>query len=411
MTTKAKVVRIIARLNVGGPARQACLLHDELSREFECSLLFGKLAEGEHDMSHLLRAERGVVRLPQLSRKIAVWSDAVTIWRLWRFLRQQRPDIVHTHTSKAGAVGRVAAWLAGVPVIVHTYHGHVFKDYFSPWKSKVFLHIERALGLLTTQVIAISQSQHYDLGYRYKVVPPEKISIVQNGFELGWSEAVDREAARQRLGIGEDDFVVAWAGRMAPIKDVPLLTQVIQRALEKKSRIFFLVVGGGADQAALRPIAECPNARILGWRDDIDQVWAAADVALLTSINEGTPTVLIEAMAAGIPFVATHVGSVQDLAVQPLLELPDQMGLQAANGFLAARTPEALLYCIEKLAADPQLAAGMASIGRAFALTRFAACRLVREMRFLYHSLLVRGSQVAVVEQADNAAAQTHDAV
>jgi glycosyltransferase involved in cell wall biosynthesis len=411
MKRKAKVVRIIARLNIGGPARQACLLHDELSREFDCSLLFGKIAEGEHDMSHLLRAESGVVRLPQLSRKISVWSDAVTIWRLWRFLRKQRPDIVHTHTSKAGAVGRVAAWLAGVPVIVHTYHGHVFRDYFSPWKSKMFLHIERALGLLTTHVIAISQSQRYDLGYKYKVVPPEKISIVQNGFELGWSEAVDREASRKQLGISEDDFVVAWAGRMVPIKDVPLLTHVVQKALEKKSRICFLVVGGGAEQAALQYIAGCPNVRFLGWRDDMAQIWSAADVALLTSINEGTPTVLIEAMAAGIPFVATHVGSVHDLAVQPLRELPDQMGLQAANGFLAARTPEALLYCIEKLAADPQLAAQMASIGRAFALATFTAGRLVGEMSFLYHRLLVRGPQAAVVDQADKSAAQTRDAI
>jgi hypothetical protein len=141
MTRKAKVVRIIARLNVGGPARQACLLHDELSGEFDCSLVFGKLAEGEHDMSHLLRVESGVVRLPQLSRKISMWSDAVTIWRLVRLLRKQRPDIVHTHTSKAGALGRVAAWLAGVPVIVHTYHGHVFKDYvFSLEKQGVSSH-------------------------------------------------------------------------------------------------------------------------------------------------------------------------------------------------------------------------------------------------------------------------------
>lgn len=106
------MVRIIARLNVGGPARQACLLHDELSGEFESWLLFGSLAEGEHDMSHLLRSENGVVRLPQLSRKISLWSDAVTFWRIWHFLRKQRPGVVHTHTAKAGAIGRLAAWLA-----------------------------------------------------------------------------------------------------------------------------------------------------------------------------------------------------------------------------------------------------------------------------------------------------------
>jgi glycosyltransferase involved in cell wall biosynthesis len=404
-------VRIIARLNVGGPARQACLLHDELSADFEPWLLFGNLAEGEHDMSHLLRSDQGAVRLPQLSRKISGWSDAVTFWRIWRFLRKQRPEIVHTHTSKAGAIGRLAAWLAGVPVILHTYHGHVFKDYFSPWKSKLFLYIERVLGLLTTQVIAISQSQFYDLGYKYKVVPPEKISVIQNGFELGWGNAVDREASRKQLGIAAGDYVVVWAGRMAPIKDVPLLVRVIQRAYEQKRKACFLVAGDGTEKADLESMTASPNARLLGWRHDMDQIWAAADAALLTSINEGTPTVLIEAMAAGLPFVATHVGAVQDLAVEPLSELPGHMGLQAANGFLAARTPEALLYCIEKLETDPQLAARMASIGRAFALTGFSADRFVEEITGLYHTLLTRSSEAGVVQQADKSTPQPRDAV
>lgn len=409
-TTKPKLVRIIARLNVGGPARQACLLHGELSTDFEPWLVFGSLAEGEHDMSHLLGSETRVLRLPQLSRKISLWSDAVTFWRIWRFLRQQRPGIVHTHTAKAGAIGRLAAWLAGVPVIVHTYHGHVFKDYFSPWKSKLYLYIERALGLVTTQVIAISQSQLHDLGYKYRVVPLEKIRVIENGFELGWGEAMDREASRERLGIPDEDFVVVWAGRMAPIKDVPLLARVVQRAFEKKSSVRFLVVGDGASRAGVPAMTTCPNARLLGWRRDMDEIWSAADVALLTSINEGTPTVLIEAMAAGLPFVATNVGSVHDLAVEPLNRLPGQMGMQAANGFLTARTPEALFGCVEKLAADAELAARMGSIGRDFALTRFSARRLVRDMTFLYHTLLTRGSRVAAVEQADKSAPQTRDA-
>ncbi len=409
-TTKPKLVRIIARLNVGGPARQACLLHDELSAEFEPWLLFGSLAEGERDMSHLLGSETGVVRLPQLSRKIALWSDAVTFWRIWRFLRQQRANIVHTHTAKAGAIGRLAAWLAGVPVIVHTYHGHVFKDYFSPWKSKLYLYIERALGLLTTQVVAISQSQLHDLGYKYRIVPPEKIRVIENGFDLGWGEAKDREASRERLGIAADDFVVVWAGRMAPIKDVPLLARVVRQAFEKKSRVRFLVVGDGASKAGVAAMAACSNARLLGWRHDMDEIWSAADAALLTSINEGTPTVLIEAMAAGLPFVATNVGSVRDLAVEPLTVLPGQMGVQAANGFLIARTAEALFGCIEKLAGDPELAARMGSIGREFALTRFSARRLVQDMTFLYRTLLARGSRVVLAESADNRAPQARDA-
>lgn len=136
-------------------------------------------------------------------------------------------------------------------MIVHTYHGHVFRDYFARWKSKAYLLIERALGRCTTQVIAISESQLHDLGDKYRVVPPEKISVIQNGFELGWGEAVDREASRKQLGLGADDFVVAWAGRMAPIKDVPLLARIIRRAFEKKSKICFLVAGDGTEKAEL----------------------------------------------------------------------------------------------------------------------------------------------------------------
>jgi glycosyltransferase involved in cell wall biosynthesis len=405
------VVRIIARLNVGGPARQACLLHERLSDHLDTWLVYGSLAEGEHDMSHLLSSQHQVVRLTQLSREISVWSDARAFWRIFRLLRRERPDIVHTHTAKAGAIGRLAAWLTGVPVIVHTYHGHVFRDYFGPTISQAYLAIERMLGRVTTGVIAISESQLQDLSVRYRVVPPEKIFVIQNGFELECGKAADRTAARKELGIGADDWVVAWVGRLVPIKDVELLARMIQRASAEQSKIRFLVVGDGTEKERLESLIHgCGNARLLGWRRDMAQIWSAADAALLTSRNEGTPTALIEAMAAGLPFVATHVGAVQDLAVQPLSELPGQMGWQAANGFLAERTPGALLYCIEKLAAEPQLAARMASIGRAFALNRFSAKRLLEEMTLLYQTLLARGAQAATVQQPDKAAPHARDA-
>src|SRR5262249_23000749 len=155
------------------------------------------------------------------------------------------------------------------------------------------------------------------------------------------------------LGLAKDDFVVAWAGRMAPVKDVQLLAQVIKASAEKQAKTYFVVVGDGTDKAELEFLIQgCTNARLLGWRQDIDEIWAAADAALLTSRNEGTPTSLIEAMAAGLPFVATQVGGVQDLAVAPLEELPNGMGIRAANGFLTARTSEALLYCLEQIAKD-----------------------------------------------------------
>jgi glycosyltransferase involved in cell wall biosynthesis len=409
---RRKIVRIIARLNVGGPAQQACLLHEKLSGYFDTRLVFGSLAAGEHDMSHLLGSESNVFRLPQMSREVAVWSDALAFWRIWRFLRRERPDIVHTHTAKAGAIGRLAAWLAGVPVIVHTYHGHVFDGYFSPLKSKLYLAIERFLGRLTTRVIAISTSQNNDLCAKYRIVPAEKLSVIYNGFELACGVRADREEIRKELGIGGDDFVVVWAGRLAPIKDVGLLAQVIRKAFEKHSRAHFLIVGDGTEKAILESMIKgCPNVQLLGWRQDMAAIWSAADLALLTSRNEGTPTALIEAMAAGRPFVATNVGAVQDLAVAPLLDLPDGVGHKAANGFLTSRTAEALLYCIEQTAKDPEAAKQMASVGRAFVLDTFSADRLVHEMSVLYRTLLPKASEIssAAVQPSEKSASQAGD--
>jgi glycosyltransferase involved in cell wall biosynthesis len=390
-TANPKVVRIIARLNVGGPARQACLLHDKLVDHFDTHLITGSLAHSEQDMSYLLSSEHQVLRLPQMSREISFWSDSLAFWTILKFLRKERPGIVHTHTAKAGALGRLAAWLAGVPIIVHTYHGHVLDGYFGAFKSKAYLSIERMLGRLSTRVIAVSESQLQDLCSRYRVVPRSKISIIQNGFELVRFSQGCREDARKQLGLAKDDFVVVWAGRLVPVKDVQLLGQVIRQAAETQSNIRFLIVGEGADKPKLDFLIEgCRNVRLLGWRRDMELIWSAADVALLTSRNEGTPTALIEAMAAGRPFVSTNVGAVRDLAVTPLEELPDGIGHRAANGFLASRTPDALLYCIERIAKDPLMAEDMALAGRAFALDRFSAHRLIEEMKLLYETLVTK---------------------
>ena len=410
---KPKLVRIIARLNVGGPARQVCILHEKLAPYFDTHLIVGGLADGEQDMSYLLSSQRNVLQLTKMSREISFWSDALAFWRILRFLRKERPDVVHTHTAKAGALGRLAAWLAGVPVIVHTYHGNVFQGYFGPIRNRIYLAVERMLGQLSTQVIAISESQQQEICMKYHVVPRRKICVIHNGFELEHFAHGSREQARRKFGLKTDDFVVVWVGRMVPVKDVQLLAQVIRRAAEKQSNIHFLVVGDGEEKKELESLVRgCTNVRLLGWRHDMEQIWSAADVALLTSRNEGTPTALIEAMAAGLPFVATHVGGVQDLAAGLLHELPNGMGFRAANGFLNSRVPEVLLDCIEQIAKEPEAARQMASIGRAFALDRFSIQRLVEEMNLLYHTLLakrrvVKPEAVRESEKADARAADS----
>jgi len=153
-TSRPKLIRILGRLT-GGPARQACLLHEQLATDYHTHLIAGNLCTGESEMDYLLGSNDGVFRINEMSREISMWSDLCALWKIYRFLRRERPEIVHTHTAKAGALGRLAAWLAGVPMIIHTYHGHVFHGYFSPAKTKIYLMIERMLGKLSTKIIAI----------------------------------------------------------------------------------------------------------------------------------------------------------------------------------------------------------------------------------------------------------------
>jgi glycosyltransferase involved in cell wall biosynthesis len=353
-------------------------------------------------MSYLLSSGENVVRLDEMGRHISVLSDLRALWKLFRLLRRERPQIVHTHTAKAGALGRIAAWLARVPVIVHTYHGHVFHSYFSPMKTRIYLAIERALGLITTQVVAISGSQRDELCDTYHVVPGDKTTVIQNGFYFPHFSSEEREDARRELDIKDDDFVFVWAARMAPVKDVDLLSQVVRKAAAQSSKAFFLVVGDGEEKARLESLVQgCDNVKLLGWWRNMDQIWRAADAAILTSRNEGTPTALIEAMAAHLPFVATNVGAVQDLAVKPLLELAKGMGHRAGNCFVVTRTPDALFHGVEQLVDDRAGSREMGEVGHSFVSARFPADRLVADMVRLYSKLTMaeRMPEPAFVEK------------
>lgn len=409
-----KLVRIIARLNVGGAAQQVCMLHERLFPTFDTYLITGSLAEGEHDMGYLLSSERNVLRLPKMSREISVLSDALTFWKIYRFLRRVRPEIVHTHTAKAGAVGRFAAWMARVPVIVHTYHGHVFHGYFGPTKTRAFLAVERFLGRISTRIIAISESQWQDLAVKYRVAVPEKIAIIQNGLDLTRFSQGSREAARASLGLTDDEFIVTWAARLAPVKDVELLASVIKKAAESGRRFRFLIVGDGTERGKLESlISGCANVNLLGFRADMETIWRASDAALLTSLNEGTPTALIEAMAAHVPFVATNVGGVQDVAAGDFQKLPDEMGLQAANGFLTPRTTEALMYGLDALAGNSELRTQMGDAGYNFVTERFSTSRLMAELTGLYRTLLEgkRGLAPHAAEPAADGRSKAADAI
>jgi glycosyltransferase involved in cell wall biosynthesis len=396
---KFKVVRIIARLNVGGAARQACMLHEKQAQDFETRLVAGTLAAGEQDMSYLLSSQANVIRLPDMSREISIVGDLAALWKLVRLLRKERPHIVHTHTAKAGTLGRLAAWLTGVPIIVHTYHGHVFTGYFSPLKTRIYLSIERLMGRLSTKIIAVSKLQQQDLCFRYRVASPDKVREINNGFDLEVFQAGDVAEARKKLGLTEEQITVVWAGRMEPVKGLDLLAEVIRIAHRSHRQFCFLVIGDGKERRAFEAnIAGCDNVRMPGWIENMAEVWSAADAALLTSHNEGTPTVLIEAMAAGLPFVSTSVGGVPDLAVPPLRSLPADAGFEAGNGFITARKAEAILYCLERIACERETGQRMGKVGAKFALETFSAERLVKEMTLLYMNLLAASGRYELAD-------------
>jgi glycosyltransferase involved in cell wall biosynthesis len=382
---KLKVVRIISRLNVGGPARQACFLHEQLAHCSESVLVAGKLDPGEADMSYLLPPGNHVVQVDALRRSIRPWTDIRAFWNILTVLRRERPHIVHTHCSKAGTLGRIAAALLRVPVRIHTYHGNVFHGHFGPFTSRLFIEIEHLLGALTTRVVAISKSQAEELSGKYKIVGSEKVTLIPNGYDLGpFFSADGNRAIRWQCGIDDAKFLVTWAGRLAPIKNINLLAEIV-RAGGANPELHFMIVGDGTERMRLEHLTRgCPNVTFLGWRAEMPAVWASADVALLTSRNEGTPTTLIEAMATGKPFVSTNVGGISDLAIPPLRNGFSPGVFQAGNGFLTPSSAPGIIACLEMLARDRALAARMGREGQRFVRGRFRAERLLRDIENLY---------------------------
>jgi glycosyltransferase involved in cell wall biosynthesis len=262
--------------------------------------------------------------------------------------------------------------------------------------------IERFLGLLTTCVIAISPKQREDICERYRIVSGAKTVVIQNGFELESMSVEKRRELRYKLRLSDEQFAFLWAGRMVPIKDIHLLAETIRLAVSHVPEAVFLIAGDGEQKSELEQLLRaCPNVRMLGWQEDMHALSCAADAAILTSRNEGTPTVLIEAMAAKHPFVSTNVGGVEDLAVGPVLAIPG-IGWRGENGFLSHRKASALLACIEQLVNDRAMAERMGAIGQEFVTNTFSAARLINDISVLYEELLrkrqKRGIQLSTEE-------------
>jgi glycosyltransferase involved in cell wall biosynthesis len=385
---RIKVLRVIARLNVGGPALHVAYLTEGLAeRGYDTTLVAGSLAYGEESMAHVAR-QRGarIVTLPHLAREVSPLNDLLAVWHLAKLIRAQRPQIVHTHTAKAGAVGRVAALLAGnarPPIVVHTFHGHVLRGYFNPLTTLGFRTLERWLATVTTRLIAVSPEVRDDL-VRLGVAPREKFTVIRLGIELGervGGDVAARRETRRRLGISPEAFVVGWVGRMTAVKRTEDVLLAFKGVLDRGVDAWLCLIGDGPDRRSLERRAHelgiTRRCLFVGYQDDVAPYYEAIDALLLPSVNEGTPVSVIEALAAERPAVATRVGGIPDVV------------RDGVDGYLVdVGDAETLAARLAELAADPAKRDAMGSEGRKRVLERYAVDRLVDDIDQLYRELL-----------------------
>jgi len=383
---KPRILRIITRMNTGGPSRQAALLTVPGLEEFETLLLFGNCEAGEQEDTRLTQWVREKsLRVSSLRRSIHPFRDIQAFWAIRKAIRSFKPHIVHTHTAKAGILGRLAAYMESVPVIIHTFHGHTFHNYFSEPLNTFFLNVERMLASLSTHILVLSPSQYQEITHTFKVGNARRNRIVPLGLQLDpfleTSDALPADWYSSR-NLSMDYFYISWCGRLVSVKDPLLLVEIATRLNENKRlpEWKILVAGDGPLASTLTQKIKEANLehrfRLLSWETDMVSFWRASQIALQTSLNEGTPVSLIEAMASGVPVVATHVGGVGDIT---------------GDGQAALLTPpkdaDALAMALSQLMITPELRKKMSDAGK-IRVKPFHFRILCQNLIQLYHEAL-----------------------
>jgi len=386
-----RVLRVIARLNMGGPALHVAYLSSGLrERGYETTLVAGDVGKGEESMAYVAdRLGVEVTTLHSLHREIAPTRDLVATMRLAQIMREQRPQILHTHTAKAGAIGRLAILLAGKaarpPIVVHTFHGHVLRGYFGPLRGWVFRRLERLLARWTDVLVAVSPEVRDDL-VALGVARPEKFAVIRLGIEL--EERVhgsddERAATRRVLGVPDGRFLVGWIGRMTGVKRTDDVLRAFRLLRDRGVDASLCMVGDGPDFERVLALAGelgiMRDCLFPGYQEEIGRFFGAFDVFVLPSGNEGTPVTAIEALASGCPVVATRVGGVPDVV------------RDGEDGYLVdVGAVEDLADRLARLAGDAGLRRRMGESGRARVVPRYGVGRLIDDVDRLYRDLLER---------------------
>ena len=392
-----KILRIINRFNLGGPTYNAAYLSRYMPPEFETLLVGGEKDDSE-DSSEFIVKNLGLdpIIIPEMKREIDLKNDFEAYRKMVKIIEDFKPDIVHTHASKAGTIGRLAAANMKVPVIIHTFHGHVFHSYFGKMKTVMYKNIERNLARRSSTIIAISEKQKTELCLIHRICKPEKIRVVPLGFDLSrfTENMVDKRSQfRMRYNIADDEIAIGIIGRLVPIKNHKLFIESSKIVLEKtQQKIRLFIIGDGEDRLNIESMArkaEIPfidamvsNAiaplTFTSWIQDIDVACAGLDIIALTSLNEGTPVSLIEAQAANKPIVTTNVGGIENVVVEGVTALLSH----------SKTDPNQFADLILQLTENKERRDDMSRAGWDHVRNKFHYTRLVRDMTELYYELL-----------------------
>jgi len=374
---KIRVMRIIARMNIGGPAVQISgLMRGLNAEEFEQRLYVGRCSEDEADYIELIAKDIKSYRLEGLGRKVSFTGDFSALFSLILEIRRFKPHIIHTHTSKAGVLGRIASILSLHPSIrIHTYHGHLLNGYFGKPQRRIMIAIERFLSLFTHEILAVGAKVREDL-LKEKIGKEYKFQVMPPGLEIGKLTA--RGLAQRKLGLPSSVLQCGFVGRVTEIKRPDRFLDVVAEIKRRKIEMNFFIAGDGdlLNYCRERISQESLPVSLLGWQSDMETVLSAADFFILTSDNEGTPLSLIQAGMAGLPVIATNVGSVSEVL----------MG--GESGILVEADVNQIVNAIEKLVSSKELRESVGKKAKKFTLENFGVKRLVMDHERLYRSRL-----------------------
>ncbi len=378
-----QIMHIIARLNIGGPAIYVTLLTETLNTNgYEALLVAGQVDDDEGDMIYYAR-EHGVTPtiIPELGRSINPIRDISTTYKLYRLIREFKPDIVHTHTAKAGFTGRLAAWLARVPVIVHTFHGHVFSGYFGPLKTQLFINLERLTARMSDTIITLTEGLRRELAEDYRITRRGRITVLPLGLDLESFARIPRHQGgfRARFDIPAGVYVIGLVGRLVPVKNHELFFDAAALIHRQLPDARFVIVGDGETREALEAQVDALGLRdvtiFTGWQETLPPIYSDLDVSVISSKNEGTPVSVIESISAGCPVVATAVGGLPDL-----LE-----GGKLGRLVPPDDAPALAQAIIETIHNPPEMTASQATM-----LDRYGIGRLIDDLDSLYRGLLAK---------------------